>query len=150
MRLAFLILAAFLASGCTSYAFLSEQQIESTETVVDHDLTQAEAYTRLRRWAAETYTSADAAIQMDDPASGTLVVRGSEAFGGAGRFGYTMSMDVREERVRIRQTPGTFTAATGMAAGDWGNAGAYRARVAEVLAALRVSAQAALASDDSF
>lgn len=82
--------------------------------VIEHDLSKSEAYRRLRLWAAQTYVSAQDVIQMDDPESGTLVLKGAHRTGAL--FApdwtrYTLTLDVRDRRVR-------FTAATLADAGD--------------------------------
>ncbi len=140
------LLAAFALSACApgSLTLIEEaaRQRQFTET---HTLTQAEAYTRLRRWAAQTYSSAGEVIQMDDAASGTLVVKGAELVSRNGidsfPLGYTLTMDVRDNRLRFTERVGDPLRAV-IAGTTVSDARQLRRR----LDAIRASAIAALSS----
>tara|TARA_B100001248_G_C27132432_1_gene340733 strand:- start:156 stop:569 length:414 start_codon:yes stop_codon:yes gene_type:complete len=92
-------------SGCASISPASEDEIPNVEVVEQHDLSQNEAFNRLMRWAAETYNSANDVIQLSDREQGAIVAKGAvQPPGSTIRFFYTMTMDVRDGRVRIRQS----------------------------------------------
>jgi hypothetical protein len=61
-------------------------------------------YARAKFWAAKAFISAQDVIQLDDPASGRLVLKGSyeEIYMGSQRmwFNFTMTIEVKDEKYR--------------------------------------------------
>ncbi len=75
----------------------------------------AELYPMIKAWAAITYNSANAVIQMDDPQNGILICKGAFKYtapGGMtyryidGWVTYTLKIQVRDERYKV--TVGDF------------------------------------------
>lgn len=112
-------------------------------------MSKADAYARFRRWAAQTYNSANSVIQMDDPNSGTLVLKGAETISRMALvtfpMGYTMTMDIRDNRVRFTQVVGVpLDSKIG------GTTGGDAAKMRDHFATLRASAMASLTRTDDF
>lgn len=143
---ALLTLALGVLAGCSTFKPATDADRAEVETVAEHALSQGEAFDRLMRWAAETYNSANHAVQLSDRERGEIVVQGYARLpAGAGAY-YTMTMDVRDGRLRFRQSIGDFR---GAEPSDYLSTG-EAARVREHFAVLRASALAALADDDDF
>jgi hypothetical protein len=85
--------------------------MQAVEEVVEHPLTQDEAYTKAYRWAAENYGSANEVIQMEDRDSGTLILKGVQDMSIAyvpaerGLFEYTLTLDIRDKKMRLTFDP---------------------------------------------
>ena len=144
------LLPLLILAGCTSLNPASGDQMETVETVVEHSHTQADAFNRLERWVAETYVSANDVIQLNDEEEGTLVVRGAAEVSMGDVLstmsilvGYTMTIDVRDNRVRFRQT-------IGQAIGGGNVTNAAAEDMIEHFELLRLSALAAMEEDDGF
>jgi hypothetical protein len=65
----------------------------------------ADLYSRAKFWAAKAFVSAKNVIQLDDPASGRLVLKGSlqESYGGLAEgvwFHFTLTVEVKDGRYR--------------------------------------------------
>lgn len=146
-----LIIAALLMMmvGCASS---SELPAELSETVVveEHSLSKTEAFSRVLRWVRQTYPARDA-VSLTDADSGTIIVQGEHRvsrYGGIGQYplSYTMTLDVREGRLRFTQTVGEPLDPQwqgGVSAGDAEQLNAH-------FADLRASALAALRAEDDF
>ena len=146
--LLFLIL---VFAGCSGMGHASSESRQMVETTVETSQTKEVAFNRLERWAAETYNSANDVIQLRDEEEGTLILRGAanvRLFAGDPEqhwLGYTMTIDVRDNAVRFRQTIGEPLT------GDAGYVSQYAAdKLHEEFIVLRASALAALEEDDEF
>lgn len=129
-------------SACATFTPLSPDEYPSVEAVEEHSLAQSEAYALLMRWAAETYGSANEVIQLADEENGTIVAKGAQPMMGF-RAEYTMTMDVRDGRVRFRQRMTGYSGATYPSPSNVEQIEAY-------FAALRQSALSALNTEDDF
>ncbi len=148
LRVLAALLAVTLLPACSAVIPAGPGAIPNVEVVEEHHLQQDQAFSRLLRWAAETYNSANDVVQLQDRETGAIVVKGATSPSGSTlTMFYTMSMDVRDGRVRFRQSAGDVRGRTG--------GSDYMSRHdAELLnrhfAALRASALAALRSTDTF
>ena len=99
-------LAATLAlAGCASIGVprATDEQMAEHEHVYDHALSKSDAFSRISRWVAETYASAEDVVQLSDPGAGTVVARGAMPLGYGYSVPYRMTIDVRDNRVRFAQ-----------------------------------------------
>ena len=108
---AHMVVGLLLLSGCSGPSRMTASQAEPVVTVEEHSLSKEEAFERLSRWAARSYADANEAVQLSDEDAGTLVIKGAEQVqhtqGGATyALGYTMTVDVREGRLRFTQSVG--------------------------------------------
>lgn len=148
MPLRYTLFLFLVLSGCASLTPATEDDVADVEAVEEHGLTKDQAFTRLMRWTAETYNSANDVIQLSDPDDGAIVVRGAhKPVGSTQLMYYAMTMDVRDGRVRFRQR---LTDSEGSAGAFDFISKADAAKLAEHFDALRSSALVALAEDDDF
>lgn len=126
-----------LLAGCAGVQSAGGEGTSPVETVETHELTQGEAFDRLSTWVAESYRSARHVVQHSDRETGTLVIRGAQPLGFPSEpLDYVMTVDVRDGRVRFRQSlaPAPFISASNVAAAR------------SFFAGLRVSAMEAIAA----
>lgn len=146
LSLALLHLAVL--TGCASMSRMSEDMRE-VQTIEQHDLSKQEAYDRLMRWVAQTYTSANDVVQRSDEETGTIIVKGAERISRAGletfAVRYGMTIDVRDGKVRFTQRVGQ-TMEEGTSKVTQRSAEIMHQRFAD----MRASAMAALAAEDNF
>lgn len=141
-------LAPLLLASCAGLQEASPSQMAEVETVEQHGLTKAEAFARLQRWAAESYGSANEVVQLADEEAGALVLKGAERVvhnpgGVLVTVGYTMTIDVKDDRVRFQQRISGRP--------DGGYVSQHAAdQVLDLFPSLRASAMAALETDDDW
>lgn len=138
------VLVASLLPACATFQPASQDQLSTVETIEETDVSKEDGFERLRRWVAETYNSANDVVQLQDAETGEIVVKGQELVGTV-RASYTMAIDVRDGRVRFRQTPGEARGA----GGNYFSVNDARA-LSQFFEDLRRSALAAIAVDDTF
>jgi uncharacterized protein YceK len=147
-RLTYALFLTLLLAGCASVGKMTNEQQE-VQTIEQHDLTQDEAYDRLMRWVAQTYSSANDVVQRSDKESGTIIVKGAHQVTRMGMttfpLSYGMTIDVRDEKVRFTQNVGQPMDSDigGVTKGDADKMHTH-------FEALRTSAMEALAEDDDF
>ena len=111
LKRGFSVVLALLLAGCTAPSRMTADQAEPVVMIEEHSLSKDEAFQRLSRWAARSYADANEAVQLADEDAGTLVIKGAEQVhhtrGGATyALGYTMTVDVRDGRLRFTQSVG--------------------------------------------
>ena len=93
--------------GCASARQAPSSAMAPMEEIVNHPHSKDKAFTRAQRWAAQTFVSANEVIQMEDRESGTLVMKGVRQMpiygmiGEEGFFNYTLTLDIRDQKMRI-------------------------------------------------
>ena len=106
-----IILAAvcslILLVGCApilSATRAQEEKLVKIKTIPG--VTQDELFSRSLSWAARTYNSANDVIQLKDQINGQIVCRGLGSapmdMGFVRHFRYTMIIDIKEDRIRVR------------------------------------------------
>jgi len=100
-----------VGTACKGTQRATQEKLKPVEEVIEHSLSQDEAYTQAYRWAAENFVSANEVIQMEDKSSGTLVLKGANETsvanvpGKSGIFLYTLTLDIRDEKMRLTFDP---------------------------------------------
>lgn len=106
MKILIILLALF------SFALQSDGQNEGiqindstleTLTVIDvPNNSKDEIFTKLNKWIALNYRSANDVLQLNDKESGVIIVRGIYSNGSWVDVLHTLQMDVKENKVRIK------------------------------------------------
>lgn len=95
---------AFAAGPAKPFPRDQTGRVRFQEVVSVDGVPAADLYSRAKLWAARAFKSAKDVIQLDDPASGRLVLRGmhSEPYMGAHEVWYrfTLAVEVKEGRYR--------------------------------------------------
>lgn len=135
MRKLLLILASVVAlSGCaTMYTPDTRQPMDKYEKVVDiPNVKQEMIYEGSRQWIAKSFNSANAVIQYQDKATGTVIGKGNMAYPCASVYcmssskpmlKFTMQVDSKDSKARVSfsdfmvDVPESYNALTGKMAG---------------------------------
>lgn len=94
-----------LLYGCASTVPTLGQQQSLDKIKEFSDLKKDELYKRSLNWVARTYNSANDVIQLKDPEAGQLICNGVGSitvFLYTGYFRYTMIIDLKDSKIRIR------------------------------------------------
>ncbi|MBT5716911.1 MAG: DUF4468 domain-containing protein [Opitutae bacterium] len=142
----FFLISTFLL-GCSGIRPASQGDLNEIEVIEQHSLSQDLAYTRLLRWVAESYNSANNVIQLQDKDAGAIVIKGAyDVPLSTITMFYTMSMDVRDQKIRFRQA---FSDFIGSSEVDW-VVQDDAAKLKSHFKILRDSALRAIADEDDF
>jgi hypothetical protein len=100
--------ACFILSGCMSQQAATKQMThEFIEELPNHPKT--EVCDRVVKWIANSFKSAEAVTEYEDKEVGSIVSNGRTEIKPEGSWvkipmGYTMNVDVRNEKMRVRFT----------------------------------------------
>ncbi|EPX2313329.1 DUF4468 domain-containing protein [Acinetobacter baumannii] len=125
-----ILLAGFLGLGLAGCATTPQQPSEPVkfEKVYQIDgLNQAQIYDGARQWFAVAFASANAVIQYDDKASGTIIGKGNMRYPCSGmeclamtgneRVDFTVRVDTKDGKMRVGYDGLTYSAPSHMSAG---------------------------------
>lgn len=112
MKMIILLLAFFASLAASARAIpprLDTGRYGYVEVVTADGIPAPELYARAKAWVAQQYRSAQHVIQLDDPSTGKLVVKGNfpgTARGDAGVYyvGHTLTLEVKPGRYRYTLT----------------------------------------------
>ena len=122
-----LICSLSLLSGCAS-------QVPATKDELNHEFilnfpgkTKAQMFDKTSKWIANSFRSAKSVIEYQDKESGSIVGNGNTEIKVEGALigstlGFTMNVDIRDERMRVRFVNLKFI--FGNSEGSWPETGA--------------------------
>jgi len=102
--LVFLALTSMTLIGCTTMQ-ADQSQVEKIDEIKQFDgLSQDDLYIKSLNWAARTFNSANAVIQLKDKDAGQIICRGYDSIGFIYHryYSFTMIIDLKDEKARVR------------------------------------------------
>lgn len=104
MQRVFVVALTSLLLGCAGMEVVPVDQRSFSE-VHDIQLTKKEIYDRSLEWMARTFVDSKAVIELKDPDTGKIIGKGrgeavTNALGVSVPFGYTMMIDIKDNRYR--------------------------------------------------
>jgi len=91
-------LAALLSVATAAQTPYGRDKVVEVDTVSSAAILQATA----RKWFIDTFKDANEVIQMDDPATNTIIGKGWSEYGAVGALHYTIEVACKKGRARIR------------------------------------------------
>lgn len=92
-------------------AVAQDKQLSFSEVIQVEGRNQAQIYGGLRQWVATTYVSGKAVTQMEDPATGTIIIKAlfpykKGGFYGAyeGKVDYMLKLQAKDGRFRVEMS----------------------------------------------
>ena len=93
----------FALVACFGLSARAQNPYERMKVVELDTTTSAEVLRGIvRGWFADSFKDANSVIQMDDPATNTIVGKGWSEFGSNGRLHYTVEVQCKKGRVRVK------------------------------------------------
>lgn len=102
-----LLILSTILSSCMSLSPTPEQE-KALEEIKDFTgLAKQDLYKKALTWVARTYNSANDVVQLKDPEAGQIICKGLgsvmvDVFYGNGYFAYTMILDIKDNKIRVR------------------------------------------------
>lgn len=103
-KLCFIIFSIIIFNGCATTVATLEQEKSLEEIKAFPGISQEDLYKKTLSWLAINYNSANDVIQFKDPDTGQIICKGMGSISMFGEFyyKYTMIIDIKKEKIRIK------------------------------------------------
>lgn len=94
-------LITIAVTGCLNIAAQECPPMDTTAVVTVDSVPAAELYARTKRWFATAFKNGKEVIQLDDPATFTIIGKGSVEYDDRGLMKFTIEVACKEGRYRV-------------------------------------------------